>query len=40
MPPQDQAFLSAAAAGNLSLMERYLFPDDAKRRNAKIGPAS
>ena len=37
MAPPDQAFASAAAAGNLSLMDRYLFPTDAKRRAAKIG---
>mmetsp|Transcript_76038 Transcript_76038/g.152773 ORF Transcript_76038/g.152773 Transcript_76038/m.152773 type:complete len:268 (-) Transcript_76038:188-991(-) len=35
MAPQDQAFVAAAAAGNLHLMNRYLFPDDAKRRSAK-----
>ena len=35
MAPQDEAFLSAASAGNLSLMNRFLFPDDPKRRAAK-----
>jgi hypothetical protein len=35
MAPQDQAFLSAASAGNLSLLDRFLFPDDPKRRAAK-----
>lgn len=37
MAPQDQAFAAAAAAGNLALMERYLFPKDLKRRSAKKG---
>jgi hypothetical protein len=37
MAGQDHAFVSAAAAGNLFLMERFLFPTDVKRRPSKIG---
>lgn len=38
MAPQDQAFLAAAAAGSLQLMERYLFPDGGEKaiRSAKM----
>jgi ankyrin repeat protein len=35
MAPQDQAFAAAAAAGNLELMLRLLFPNDPKRRSAR-----
>eukprot|EP00614_Pseudopedinella_elastica_P028855 CAMPEP_0172624480 /NCGR_PEP_ID=MMETSP1068-20121228/136962_1 /TAXON_ID=35684 /ORGANISM="Pseudopedinella elastica, Strain CCMP716" /LENGTH=254 /DNA_ID=CAMNT_0013433455 /DNA_START=213 /DNA_END=977 /DNA_ORIENTATION=+ len=35
MAPPDQAWLAASAAGNLALMERYLFPSDSKRRAAQ-----
>jgi len=35
MAAQDRAFASAAAAGNLALMNRYLRPADPKRRAAK-----